>query len=690
MAKTKSKKSKSTAADSLQLTADAQKEYKITLQELELLMQTRGREGMEILQNAHGGIQGVGEKLKTNIISGLSGDPDDITKREQAFGRNEIPPKPPKTFFRLMFEAIQDVTLIILIICAVISFGLSFYHPDSDSFEEDSKQKEANVEWIEGAAIIIAVVVVVLVTAFNDWTKERQFRGLQSKIESDQTFNVLRNNAPVQLPIKEIVVGDICQVKYGDLLPADGVVVQSNDLKVDESSLTGESDLMKKHESKDPFLLSGTHIMEGSGKMLVLAVGEHSQTGIIFKLLGATKDESEEKKPEKKKKDTEDTLGNHELQDVVAQTDAEQPDEESGFKVKERSILQAKLTKLAIQIGYAGMTIAILTVLVLFIRFSIEEFAQKHRKWDNRYWNRFVRYFITGITVLVVAVPEGLPLAVTISLAYAVKKMMHDNNLVRHLDACETMGNATAICSDKTGTLTTNRMTVVQVYVGENPYKEERVKSIPLPDKTREIIIEGISVNSGYSSELLPPSERDTLPKQVGNKTECALLGFVLNCGGSYDAIRARYPVESFVHVYTFNSVRKNMSTVIQRDDGTIRMYTKGASEIVLKKCKYILNRNGEPIPFSTVDYDRLLQTVIEPMACDGLRTICVAFKDHIPGKLPDWDNEVSVVDGLTCICICGIEDPVRPEYKREKAAPNAEKMLSGAEKCCWELKDAG
>ena len=153
--------------------------------------------------------------------------------------------------------------------------------------------EEANVEWIEGAAIIVAVIVVVLVTAFNDWTKERQFRGLQSKIELDQKFNVVRENTVKQIPIKDIVVGDICQIKYGDLLPADGLVVQSNDLKIDESSLTGESDLIKKHENKDPFLLSGTHVMEGSGKMLVLAVGEHSQTGMIFKLLGATKDDDD-------------------------------------------------------------------------------------------------------------------------------------------------------------------------------------------------------------------------------------------------------------------------------------------------------------------------------------------------------------------------------------------------------------
>ncbi|CAF1326093.1 unnamed protein product [Rotaria sordida] len=670
-------KKKKTTHDNNDISSEeARQEFGILLSDLEKLMQTRGHEGVLKLNETFGGLSGLGQKLKTNLIAGLSEDETDLAKRVAAFGRNEIPPKPPKTFFRLMFDALQDITLVILIICAIVSFGLSFYHPHDETFQAEEKPKEANVEWIEGAAIIIAVIVVVLVTAFNDWTKERQFRGLQSKIESDQKFNVVRNNIVKQIPIKDIVVGDICQIKYGDLLPADGVVVQSNDLKVDESSLTGESDLIKKHESKDPFLLSGTHIMEGSGKMLVLAIGEHSQTGMIFKLLGATKEDDEEKKPVKNKKENS-NRNNHdatELQEVAIDHETEAGggsgggggDDTGGFKVKERSILQAKLTKLAIQIGYAGMTIAILTVIVLLLRFSVEEFIQRRERWSNKYFSRFVRYLITGITVLVVAVPEGLPLAVTISLAYAVKKMMIDNNLVRHLDACETMGNATAICSDKTGTLTTNRMTVVQVYVGEKHWKNVenpiRAKEISIPDKTKEILLEGIAVNSSYASKLLPPSEKETFPKQVGNKTECGLLGFVVGLGGNYNDIRIRYPEEKFIHVYTFNSVRKNMSTVIQRPDSTIRMYTKGASEIVLKKCKTILNRNGEIMPFSTVDYDRLVQTVIEPMACDGLRTICVAYKDFSSDKLPDWDDEANVVEQLTCLCICGIEDPVRPE----------------------------
>lgn len=135
-------------------------------------------------------------------------------------------------------------------------------------------------------------------TAFNDWSKERQFRGLQDRIEGEQMFSVIRGGQATQVQIGDLVVGDIIQVKYGDLLPADGIIVQSNDLKIDESSLTGESDQVKKSVDHDPIVLSGTHIMEGSGKVVVTAVGINSQAGIIFALLGAVEDQAvkEEKK----------------------------------------------------------------------------------------------------------------------------------------------------------------------------------------------------------------------------------------------------------------------------------------------------------------------------------------------------------------------------------------------------------
>lgn len=332
---------------------------------------------------------------------------------------------------------------------------------------------------------------------------------------------------------------------------------------------------------------------------------------------------------------------------------------------KEKSVLQGKLTKLAVQIGKAGLVMSAITVIILVLYFTVDTFVVNKKPWLPEctpvYVQYFVKFFIIGVTVLVVAVPEGLPLAVTISLAYSVKKMMKDNNLVRHLDACETMGNATAICSDKTGTLTTNRMTVVQAYIGDVHYKE-----IPEPSsinaKTMELLVHAIAINSAYTTKILPPEKEGALPRQVGNKTECGLLGFVMDLKQDYEAVRSQMPEEKLYKVYTFNSVRKSMSTVIKLPDESFRMYSKGASEIVLKKCCKILTAAGEPRVFRPRDRDEMVKKVIEPMACDGLRTICVGYRDFPSSPEPDWDNENDILNDLTCICVVGIEDPVRPE----------------------------
>ncbi|CAF1234832.1 unnamed protein product [Rotaria sordida] len=467
------KKKKSTTSDNDLSSEDARREFGISIEELEKLMETRGHEGIKELNETYGG------------LSGLSDDEIDLSKRIAAFGRNEIPPRP---FLRFMFDALQDWTLII---CAVI------------------------------------------------------------------------------LSSKDIIVGDICEIKYGDALPVDGIVVQSNDLKVDESSLTGESDLIKKYESKDPFLLSCTYVVEGSGKMLVLTVGEHSQTKMIFKLLGAIKEENNHEKKTNDNVKQNATKSQEFISGNANLTSNE--DDSDRFKVKERSILRTQLTKLDMQKNLfllLGMAIVSLTILVLLVSFPIEELVQG-REWGYKYWSRVVRCLITCITTFIVVVPDGLSSAVTISLACAVKKMAIDNNLVRNLD---------------------------------------------------------------------PPSEKETLPEQVGNNIECSLLGFI-------DALGGNYPEEKFVHIYKFNSARKTMSN--------------SASEIVLKKCKTILTHNGDIVPFSNVDYDRLIQNVIEPMACDGLHTICIAYRDFSSDNLPDWDDEISVVDQLTCICLCGIENPL-------------------------------
>ncbi|XP_033880608.2 plasma membrane calcium-transporting ATPase 1 isoform X3 [Acipenser ruthenus] len=667
-------------------------EFGVTVKDLRDLMELRGTEGLRKIEDCYGDVSGLCSRLKTQPVGGLSGNPADIARRQAVFGQNFIPPKKPKTFLQLVWEALQDVTLIILEVAAIVSLGLSFYQPPGGDTEvcgtaaggvED--EGESHAGWIEGVAILLSVVCVVLVTAFNDWSKEKQFRGLQNRIEQEQKFTVVRGGQVIQIPVAEIVVGDIAQVKYGDLLPADGVLIQGNDLKIDESSLTGESDHVKKTLDKDPLLLSGTHVMEGSGKVLVTAVGVNSQTGIIFTLLGAGEDEDKDKEEKQKKKDkknkkqdgsvenrnkakAQDGAG-MEMQPLKSEEGLDgdaQEKRKANMSKKEKSVLQGKLTKLAVQIGKAGLVMSAITVIILVLYFVINTFWVQNISWITEctpiYIQYFVKFFIIGVTVLVVAVPEGLPLAVTISLAYSVKKMMKDNNLVRHLDACETMGNATAICSDKTGTLTMNRMTVVQVFIGENHYRKVPEPEA-VPEKCLDLLVTGIGVNCAYTTKILSPEKEGGLPRHVGNKTECALLGFALDLKRDYQAVRNEIPEEKLYKVYTFNSVRKSMSTVLKNADGSYRMFSKGASEILLKKCYRILNADGEAKLFRPRDRDDMVKKVIEPMASEGLRTICLAYRDFPAGDSePEWDNENDILTSLTCICVVGIEDPVRPE----------------------------
>ena len=200
---------------------------------------------------------------------------------------------------------------------------------------------------------------------------------------------------------------------------------------------------------------------------------------------------------------------------------------------------------------------------------------------------------------------------------------------------------------------------------------EELPNKDDLPENLKEMIHTAISVNSNYASKIEPSKNANQLPAQLGNKTECGLLGFVEHLGGDYAGIRLAHPTNQYVHVYTFNSGRKCMSTVVKHPNipGGLRLFCKGASEMVLNKCKYMLTE--EKIEeFNATNYHNVNKNVIEPMASNGLRTICVAYKDFVPADYPkktngdeilapaiDWDaNEATLTNGLTCICICGIQ----------------------------------
>lgn len=477
--------------DTTQLTADDEldeveavglNDFRISKEDLVEFMKNRQADMVEAIKERFTDINGLIRALKSSAVKGLPNLQQDLDGRTQKFGVNFIPPTPPKSFLMLCWEALEDTVLRILIVAAILSLILGMVI------------ESVETGWIEGFAILVAVAVVSLVTALNDWQKEKQFRQLKGQISKEQVVNVIRGGNTQTLHIKEIVVGDVVQLKYGDLIPADGILLQGSDLMVDESSLTGESDMVKKSIEKDPALLSGTHIMEGSCKYLITAVGPNSQSGTIMLLLSGKHGKNADSATREGS-----AMENVDLPDSASSKEDE-PEEENG-EGKEKSILQNKLTKLALTIGWCGVVAAVATTFVIILRFCIETYAIKKEPWKRGHLLAFLKAFIVGITILVVAIPEGLPLAVTISLAYSVKKMLKDNNLVRHLNACETMGNATAICSDKTGTLTTNRMTVVESYI-----QGKHNKTVPaggsLTQEFVDLFCESIAVNSNYGSRI--------------------------------------------------------------------------------------------------------------------------------------------------------------------------------------------
>eukprot|EP00731_Ephydatia_muelleri_P021848 Em0014g439a len=727
-----------------------------TKDELSQLMTLRKKDALDRLQEM-GGTDAIVRGLQTNPTTGLSDSEAELEGRRTVYGRNHIESDPPKWFIALALDALSDKVLLILIGAAILEIILGL-----------TVSQHKDTAWVEGAAILVAVLVVVLVTAFNDWTKERQFRGLQTKLESTQRFSVLRNGEIKELQPAEIVVGDIAKFKYGNNFPCDGLIISGFDVAINESALTGESMLIKKTPESDPFLLAGTQVMEGGGTMIVTAVGENSQQGIILMLL-ADQDKEEgffegiwnkvksvyrmcrgdqpAPDPEAGKsgsaspppKELQDTAADAQPQGASAQVAGEEDivkteeyepatnkeeeehdrgdhshppstnpllrcwhritgkdhDEETykGLKQDEEGEKSKQEDKK--EGGKVGMAAGVLCIVILMLKFSIQQFAIIGRAWGSEDATTLLNFFVIGITVLVVAVPEGLPLAITIALAYSVKKMLKDNNLVRHLHACETMGNATTICSDKTGTLTMNRMTVVESYIGTVKFGDAPELS-RIPKLLLDILSLNIAVNSSYSSKIVEQEEKNNsqeessngclqklksllnlggddvvlgkgLANQVGNVTECAMLGLLLKLEIDYEALRAQHPTETFVKVFTFNSARKSMSTIIPLDGGGYRLLTKGASEIILSKCTQIMGNEGEIMPLTEEDHKRINSTVVHPMAQGALRTICLAYRDFPanPGAgvaSMNWDDESEVVSSLTFLAIVGIQDPVRPE----------------------------
>ncbi|KAJ3096639.1 hypothetical protein HK100_005525, partial [Physocladia obscura] len=557
-----------------------------------------------------GSTQGILKLVDVNENTGLSANnAGDLARRLLAFGANKLPAVKAKSIFYCksaelflhseyfslkcnsseptdMLKALSDKIMILLSVVSLVSLGIGIYE---DVKESDPTQR---VHWIEGFSVLVAVLIVVLASSINahthtlthsaDLQKEKQFRKLNAKKE-DRSVKGIRDGKTLLISVYDIVVGDILLLEPGDVIAADGVFISGMGLKCDESSATGETDAIRKGAGHDFFIVSGSKVTEGIGRYVVTSVGSNSFFGSIMMAM---------------RTENEDTP------------------------------LQVKLDGLAERIAKLGTAFAILLFVLLFLKYIIQVLRDNgfgsgiNQESGTQVATQLVQILLVSIAIVAVAVPEGLPLAVTLALAYATTRMMKDNNLVRVLSACETMGNATTICSDKTGTLTQNRMTVVTGVFGKNVLFDGDDESRELKQKLNQleksgasqvadfspsssssakrpgptgvellnITMEGVALNSSAFEESNPETGK---PEMIGSKTETALLEWSNKIGFNYKAIRNSETIK-VIQVYPFSSERKSMATLVKIDHGDIlppiyRFYVKGAPEIVMKYCDQVV-----------------------------------------------------------------------------------------------------
>jgi len=560
---------------------------------------------------------------------------DEVEYRREVFGTNAISEKPMESFLALCWDAVQDFVLVMLIILGVITLAIEI---------SEKGLRECGTCWAEGTAILLTVLLVVLLTASIDYAKQFAFKRLSRSLFESNTKQVIRNGKQVAVVDDDIVVGDILCVNSHALatIPADCVLLgPSTDLKLDESTLTGESEPVSKRPGD--VVLSGTNAVQGSGKMLVIAVGVNSVAGKIRAQVYESEDHDDE-------------LG------------------DGG----ENSPLFTKLEKIAKQIAVVGTAAAIFS-------FAIQAIIGLGFEGDDA--ENLLRYLVTAITVLAVAVPEGLPLAVTLSLAFSSNRMTKENNLVRKLNACETMGCATTICTDKTGTLTANKMTARALYVSEKNMTADDpqqslgdyvIENIP-EKKILETICQIISIDTMNETTL--QFEKGTIKESSGNPTEVALLSFVHGLGFDYEQIRNSTRGRSSVgeqaeylaygKLYGFSSARKMMSWAIPLEDGRYRIFTKGAQEVVLSRCSHYVGSDGS-VQDITPDVIDDFMSHSNSYARRGMRTLALAYADLPAGtNLEATSSTIKNSDGsdgfvaetnLVAVGLVGIEDPLRHE----------------------------
>ncbi len=512
----------------------------------------------------------------------------EVIESRSRFGANLLTPPQKAPWWKLFLEKFHDPLIIILLVAGALSIGISIY-------EYAGLDKGATV-FFEPTGIFIAILLATGLAFIFEQKANREF----AILNDDEPVQVIRNGAATSVPKKDVVVGDILVLNTGEEIPADAELLEAVSLNVDESTLTGEP---MAHKSTDPsqfdpeatfptnHVMRGTKVMEGHGIARVTAVGDNTENGKVFEAA--------------------------QIDDNVKTPLTEQLD---------------RLGKLIARFSYViGVAIVAGRILMYFL---------SNPQFD---WMEFTTYLLQtimiAVTLVVVSVPEGLPMAVTLSLAYSMRRMLKTHNLVRKLHACETMGATTVICTDKTGTLTQNQMRVFRT----NFYGLGDDQSLSDTPQCRLIEL-GIAVNSTAQLDM----SKGDKPEVLGNPTEGALILWLRDNGIDYASLRRSVkPVEEL----PFSTERKYMATVAETAAGRRYLFVKGAPEIVYGLCRnFAGNVTKEQVDTQLREYQ-----------AQAMRTLGFAVQEIKTGDATITDGKV-IADNLEFLGIVAIADPVRSD----------------------------
>lgn len=501
----------------------------------------------------------------------------EVAESRARYGANILTPAKKDPLWKRFLEKFNDPLIIILLIAGVLSIGIACY--------EYWGLHQGPTVFFEPVGIFIAILLATGLAFIFELKADKEF-SILNQVNDDEPVQAVRNGSIVRIAKKDVVAGDIVILNTGEEVPADGELLEAVSLNIDESTLTGEPVCRKTTDpaqfDKDATFPSnhamrGTKIMEGHGVMKVLSVGDNTENGKVFEAA--------------------------QIDDSVKTPLSEQLD---------------GLGKLVSKISYGFAAAIIIGRMVMY--FTNVDFD----------WLSFTAYLLqslmVAVTLVVVAVPEGLPMAVTLSLAYSMRRMLKTNNLVRKMHACETMGATTVICTDKTGTLTQNQMQVYSADFFGNP--------------SPDMLYEGIAVNSTAQLDL-----SEGKPQVLGNPTEGALLLWLREKGADY--LRLRENAET-IEELPFTTERKYMATVVRSSTGKTMLYVKGAPEIVFGLCKTTPGITKEEIDALLLSYQN-----------QAMRTLGFACQEVKDGDKTIADGRV-VADNLVFLGVVAISDPVR------------------------------